>query len=145
MKNSIKIDEFTEFLKTVDIDFPIPLSSKVDINEYANKLLKDSTISLYRNDDNILGIVCGYTKKLKDNIAYISIVAVNKENRGRGIATKLVLDFLEICRSEKIDAVHLYTHKTNVKAIKMYYKLGFKEYIIPNEERLNDIHLIKYI
>lgn len=40
MKNSVKIDELTRFLKTVDVDFPISLSSKVNINEYAKKIIK---------------------------------------------------------------------------------------------------------
>lgn len=143
--NDININDIEEFLWKVNLDFPIPLDKKVDLSKYSVKLYNNATIKVEFKDNKICGMVAGYTENLEDNISYISIVAVDKENRGYGIASKLVELFLEDCKNKNIRAVHLYTHKTNIGAIKIYKKIGFREISNFDDIRNDDIHLIKYL
>lgn len=145
MSEYISLQNVVKFLEEVDCDFPISLSSKVNIYEYAQKLFENATIKFHIKNNCILGFIAGYTENLENNIAYVTILAVSKKVRGKGIGSKLVKEFIEECNMKNIRAVHLYTHKTNNNAIKMYEKLGFEEYRISNESRKEDLHLIKYI
>lgn len=62
------------FLKTVDRDFPVNLSDKVDLKQYTDKLLKKATICYKENNSIITGVVAGYTDNLENGIAYIALV-----------------------------------------------------------------------
>lgn len=142
---NIDKEKIYNFLLSVDKDFPVPLSDKVNLSGYVDKLLRNNaTIVCREYDGKIVGSVIGYTDNLSDNMAYISIVGVLNEYRGKGIANQLILEFLNICESKKIDAVHLYTHNTNNSAIRLYDKLGFNRMNNDNEDesRKDDVHLI---
>lgn len=133
------------FLIKVDKSFPVPLSKKQNLSEFAIKLNEKATLCIKEKDGEIVSMVAGYTENLADNIAYISVVATLESERGKGYSKSLVKDFIEICKQKKIDAVHLYTVATNISAVNLYKKLGFVEYIMENEPRPDDLHLIYYI
>lgn len=133
------------FLNKVDSQFSVPLSQKQDLPEFAYKLYNKATICVDTNVTDIVAMVAGYTDNLTDNIAYISIVATLPEYQGNGLASKLIKQFINICKEKNIEAIHLYTDSSNNIAIKMYKQLGFVEWVIPNEFRPKDKHLIYYI
>ena len=137
-----KIKLISDFLEKVDNNFPVSLSRKVNLSEYAKKLYNDATICVEYDKNVIVAMVAGYTDNLVDNIAYISIVATCEDARGKGLAPKLLDEFLNVCKEKNVDAVHLYTTENNVLAKKLYYKFGFKKYFTKNESRPNDLHLI---
>lgn len=134
-------DILSSFLKRINYDFPIPLDKKVNIDEYVKKILK-GTIKVYKCNNKILGLVAGYTENIINNSAYISIVAVDKEFRGQGIANLLIKEFINDCIMKNIESINLYTHSTNINAIKMYKRLGFEENKVQNKDRRDDIHLV---
>ena len=142
--NEINKENLLTYLKKIDCYFPVHLSSKVDLDLYAEKLLKCSTICAEYDKQEIIGAVIGYTDRLSDKIAYISVVGCLPDYQNRGIAKHLLYRFFEVCKNKKIPAVHLYTDATNFKAIKLYMSLGFKEYIVEDEARPDDVHLIRY-
>jgi ribosomal protein S18 acetylase RimI-like enzyme len=133
------------FLIDVDSSFPVPLSQKQDLYAYAKKLKDKATIASILCDERIIAMVAGYTENIIDNLAYISIVATTKDARGRGYARNVLQEFIQICREKRIRAVHLYTAKNNLPAMKLYKKIGFVEYKIENEPRQDDVHLIYFI
>lgn len=128
------------FLKTVDRDFPVNLSDKVDLKQYTDKLLKKATICYKENNSIITGVVAGYTDNLENGIAYIALVGVIDSERKKGIANNLICDFITICKKKSIKGVHVYTDKTNSKAIAMYKGLGFDYMKIKDEPRPDDVH-----
>lgn len=134
-------NEIYEFLIKIDDSFPIPLSEKVNLKEYSIKLSTQATILTKKNDENIVALVAGYTKNLINNSAYICVVGVLENYRGRGFAAQLVNEFIELCKKKNILSVNLYTHKTNNNAIKLYKKIGFN--IMDNNiDRPCDLHLV---
>lgn len=128
------------FLQAVDKDYPVHLSNKVNLKEYTDKLLDKATICFEENEERILGVVAGYTKNLENDIAYIALVGVINTERKKGIASKLIREFIDICKEKSIKGVHVYTDATNSKAIAMYKGLGFDYMKIKNEPRPKDVH-----
>lgn len=141
----MKEEQILEFLEEVDVDFPVHLSEKVVLSDYAQKLYTHATLCTEYCKNKIIGMVAGYTENLSNGIAYIALVGVRKEVRHQGIAQKLIVQFLQVCKEKKIRGVHVYTDVRNKNAIKMYEKIGFKCYKIENEPRPKDVHLILYL
>lgn len=139
---SVTVKQLYEFLKKVDNTFPVPISEKQNLSEYAEKLLKQATLCCEFENEEIVSMVAGYTDNLTDNIAYIALVATVDIAQGKGYAKKLILDFINICEKKGISSAHLYTHITNEKAINMYKSMGFRDYVMKNEPRPDDVHLI---
>ncbi|KAL9586125.1 MAG: hypothetical protein Q9212_001106 [Teloschistes hypoglaucus] len=56
---------------------------------------------------------------------YIAMLAVKKEYRGKGIATRLVRMAIDIMIDRDADEIALETEVTNTAAMKLYERLGF--------------------
>lgn len=144
-KTTLTKKQLIDFLFAIDKDFPIPLSDKVNIAEYAEKLMDKADLVAEIEEDRIKGLAAGYTENIIDNSAYIALVGVQDKFRGQGIAKQLVKTFIKLCQEKNIHSINLYTHQTNVPAIKMYGALGFEIYDMQDEVRTQDIHYIYYL
>lgn len=138
----VAIDDLKVFLMAVDNSFPIPLAQKQNLVALAEKFKDKADLCYVKEKDQIMALVAGYTKNVTDNMGYISVVATLPVARGRGYATKLVKEFVELAAKKRLDAVHLYTDRSNYAAINMYQKIGFEEWLCENEPRPDDLHLI---
>lgn len=140
--DEISKEQLMKYLENVDNLFPVPLSAKCNLEEFANKLLLKATLCPEIWDGEVVGLVAGYTDNLVNNMAYITTVAVDKKVQRHGIAYKLIDDFCKVCQKKKINKVHLYTDKSNIQAIQMYRKIGFTDFVLENEPRPDDLHLV---
>ena len=62
------------------------------------------------------------------NVLYISMIAVSKTERGKGIGTHMLNKIFEIGNIlDRIKKIGLHVFLENEKAIKLYKKLGFEE------------------
>lgn len=138
---SVTFEQIYTFLKIVAPDFPVHLSDKVDLVEYAHKLSNLATIVATMDGDTITSAVFGYTENLIDNSSYVALVATLKEYRKRGLSKECWQKFITICKEKNIDSIHLYTDVRNIGAQKMYENLGFIR-IPPCAEREEDIHYL---
>lgn len=134
-----------QFFREVDRSFPVPLSVKQDLGEFAVKLCSKGTICTVMEGDRIISMAAGYTDNLIENMAYLSVVATLPEAQGKGLASKLVKEFIGICEQKGIGAVHLYAVPSNDAAIRMYEKTGFVPLIMEDEPRPDDAHLVYYL
>lgn len=132
------------FLSEVDKDFVDTISAKADLKELASKYIMNGTLCFEEQNGQCVALVAGYTKNTLHKMGYISLVAAKKSVRNQGICSRLVFEFLEIAKSEGLDAVHVYTHKTNKCALAMYHKTGFVEYVEDNSSQILE-HLICYL
>jgi len=62
---------------------------------------------------------------LNDNEAKVEMIAVNKSVRGQGIGEQLLLAAFEQLKKENISKIYLEVVDTNLKAKKLYERLGF--------------------
>lgn len=140
--------ELLEFLNTVDQDFPIPISKKMELNTLSNKLYSRGDILIARDSmSQIAGIIAGYLRNGENGLGYISIIAVKKEYRGMKLSERMLSLFLDYCKNycKSINAIHVYTTIDNIYALKAYRKVGFINYNLTNEPRPLDVHLINYL
>lgn len=137
-------DRIYKFLTVVNKDFPVALSEKVNLQEYAEKLSKKATVICIEQNDRIVSMVAGYTENNEGGLGYISVLATLPTQRGKGYAEKLLIEFIKQSATVGVTGIHLYAVESNDKAVKLYTKLGFKKYIIEDEKRPDDLHLIKY-
>lgn len=141
----LKIEKLEIFLRKVNDTFPVPLSEKQDLHLFAEKLIDKATLCAETENGDILSLVAGYTDQVVNGLAYISVVATLPNVRGKGYAQTLVKKFVSIVKDKGLSAVHLYTVETNMAAVTMYRNLGFEDYILSDEPRPDDLHLIYYI
>lgn len=134
------IDQKIEaFLRAVDESFPVPLSQKQDLGEYARKLSQFATMCAVEENGEIVAMVAGYTDR---DPAYIAILATLPRVRGKGLGKTLVREFLEKANQSGATYLHLYAVESNTPAMKLYESLGFTRWNMPNEPRKEDVHFI---
>ena len=127
-----------EFLKKIDSLFKIPLSQKIDLEEYSKKIVRNADVFLALDNESIVGIVVGYNNDKELKISNMSILVVLNEYQGKGIARKLVNNFLNLAKNKKMEKVKLST--VDARALKLYESLNFK---IVREE--NEVYYLEKI
>ena len=135
-------EKILNFLKKIDNDLPIPISQKTDLESYAQKLNDKALKLTFCENDEIVSMSAGYIN-METRMAFISIVATLPQYRMMGLGQKVVKTFIEKSKADNMNGVHLYTHSTNEKAIKLYKNLGFVDYNV--DERAGDKHLVYWL
>lgn len=114
-----------ELLEKVDNEFQPRLSSKVDLTEYANKLNDKAVLFVEVDNDILIGLCAVYMADRIQLQAYLSMLVVNPEFRGKGFAKKLILEMESAVRDNGFKTIRLEVYKSNEGALSMYLKLGY--------------------
>lgn len=109
------------------------------------KVLRFYRLPYVRENGKIIAICAGYTNDQVQRLGYISVVASLPEYTNKGYGKVAVQGFIEKAKNAGMKAIHLYADKENKAALNMYGKLGFVDWIIPDERRPEDKHLIRWI
>lgn len=111
------------YLRVVDHDFTPSLSSKVDIEQFIDKV--SSLGFLYGAFDNneIIGLICFYCNDIDFKCSYCSLLSVKKEYRSKGIAKQLMQRFIEDSKDNGMEYATIHTN--NLQAFDYYKKTGF--------------------
>lgn len=141
----VSLKDIEVFLREVNAEFPIPLSQKVDLSELAVKFFEKATLCCRCDQGRIIAMVAGYLDHTLNNMGYISLVATTTDARRKGYSSNLLRDFLKKASEKGLQAVHVYTHESNMRAIGMYKKVGFVEYNPEYEPHPEDHHFIYYL
>jgi ribosomal protein S18 acetylase RimI-like enzyme len=112
-------------LKKCSDNFIPPLASKVNLDEYAQKLADRSITFEAWDENNLVGLVATYFNDLENRIAYITNVSVEKEYNGRGIANELVKRCIEYAKEKDFQNIMLEVSENNTGAIQLYKKFKF--------------------
>lgn len=103
----------------------------------AEDTLKELDENIYYLIERNGKVVGDISYQMKDeNHAYISGLAVAKEFQGQGIAKQAMQMVLE--KLKDVEFLSLVTHPENVKAIRLYESLGFKQIGEPMENYFDD-------
>lgn len=117
--------EFVEFLREVDSDFPIPLSSKVDLKAWSIKVLSGGLVLAAWQSGRIIGVAAGYANDMNSRRGHLSVLAVKRDARGRGIGRQLVAEFERESIRRGMTCVSIATHSSNTPARKLYSGLHY--------------------
>lgn len=123
-RNRANADEIAAHLLRCDDQFTPPLSSRVNILDYAEKLATRSERLELFNNDALVAMVAMY---LSSDNAFISNVSVESAFYRQGIARKLVREAVSLAFRAGASSVQLETGIDNVPAINLYLSLGFRK------------------
>lgn len=117
--------KIAEHLSQCDANFVPPLSSRVGINDYAQKIAIKAVRFEAWSDGTMVGLVAVYCNDQETGIAYITSVSVLESWTGNGIAACLINQCVKHATSSGIRQISLEVASANMPAIRLYEKSGF--------------------
>jgi ribosomal protein S18 acetylase RimI-like enzyme len=123
--NKASAAEIAEHLRRCDAGFVPRLSERVDIDEYAIKIVTSATRFEAWADGVLVGLVAAYCNDVVSRIAYITSVSLLDDWRGRGIGACLIKSCLKHAATSCMKSASLDVDSTNLPAIRLYEKCGF--------------------
>ena len=120
---------FLEFLKSeesYDINVEIPNKTKSFLNDVTDE---EKMIIVAVDKNKVNGFLYAYIdnkKTYKSQVAHLSFIFVEENERQRGIASSLIEEFLKIVKERKIKFVEVNCFEKNEAARKLYKKYGFE-------------------
>jgi ribosomal protein S18 acetylase RimI-like enzyme len=133
--------EVEALLNDVQNDFTPPLSETVDLRVYSSKLV-DNAIIIPNYNKKYLNAICAvYANDYIHRKAYLTMLAVRPENRGEGIAKKLIQQAEIELIQKGFKSLTLEVYSNNNKALFLYKSCGFSVHDISADS----IFMIKYL
>lgn len=117
--------EIAAHLTTVDADFVPPLSSRIEIYDYAQKISNKATRFEAWSSSTLIGLVAVYCNDHERRVAYITSASVLKTWAGKGIATQLIDKCIKYAQASGMRQISLEVAVNNIPATKLYEKSGF--------------------
>jgi ribosomal protein S18 acetylase RimI-like enzyme len=123
--NKASAVELAEHLLRCDADFVPPLSSRVNINDYAQKIANKAARFEAWSGSTLVGLVAAYCNDRGNRISYITSGSVLRGWTGKGIARDLTKQCIEHAQTLGMRQISLEVASDNAPAIKLYEKSGF--------------------
>jgi ribosomal protein S18 acetylase RimI-like enzyme len=123
--NTASKGEIVEHLQACDAVFVPPLSGRVEIGGYAQKIANKATRFEAWSKGTLVGLVATYFNDGETFIAHITSVSVLKAWTGKGIAAELMQQCVEHANTLGMRQIGLEVASDNAPAIKLYEKKGF--------------------
>ena len=114
-----------ELLSEIDNEFDPRLSSRIDVPSYVDKILENSTIIPVYNNGNLDAFIAFYCNDYKSHASYLTMLAVRKSYRKRGVGKLLVETAIKFLEETTFRYFKLEVDKSNSSAFAVYKKLGF--------------------
>lgn len=118
----VKASDLYDFLNEIDEDFSPHLSNKVNLHEYVLKIQNNAEL-IVDNECVLRGLIVLYCNDYIQKRAYISLVGVRRDFRGRGIARKMMMNAIEIAKDKGMEIIGI--HSNNQAALNLYKNIGF--------------------
>ncbi len=123
--NTAAAAQIAAHLAHCDADFVPPLSGRVEITAYANKIAEQATRFEAWSGATLVGLVAVYCNDMERRIAYITSVSVLKQWRGKGIATRLLHQCLAHAQEAGMRQIRLETTGNRRLSNRLYERVGF--------------------
>jgi ribosomal-protein-alanine N-acetyltransferase len=117
--------EVLAHLQRCDATFTPPLSTRVDLEAYAGKLVARARRWEAWSNGDLVGLVAVYCDAPAGGTAFVSNVSVDPARRGAGVARQLLKTAIEFARAAGLGALDLEVHGRAQDAIALYTSLGF--------------------
>lgn len=143
MENDIKIVEYNP----IHVD----AINKLENNNLNTRILSENFLTnLYNNDNNyyimaeLNNKIVGYSgMSLLVDHADIVVILIDKNYRNKNIGSKLLNSLISKCKELNLENIFLEVRASNIPAINLYLKLGFKKiserkdyYMLPKENAI---------
>lgn len=121
------VDDVITHLMSCDKDFITDLQSKVDIEEYADKIVKNATTIEGWENDKLVGLIAIYLNNEQTKAGFITNVSVLPSYKGTGLAKELLKRCVQKAKDSYFNSILLEVNKDNMRAINFYKKNKFEE------------------
>lgn len=125
-RNGADAAKVLRLLWLCDGDFTPPLSARVDIGDYAGRIVQLAQRIEAWDNDVLVGLVAIYCNAANREEAFVTNVSVAPDHRRRGIARRLVDDAVMCAREMGFARVALEVDTSATDALKLYEQTGFK-------------------
>lgn len=121
---NLEKNQIVSFLQSINNDFNPPLTEKVNLYEYVDKILNKAHI-IYRlsQENKIIGLLVLYCNDEIELKSYATLLGVDKNYRGKGLARSMMNEAIEYVKKRNYLTISLYSN--NNIAISLYKDLGF--------------------
>lgn len=117
--------QIISLMKQVDKEFSPSLSEKIDIESYVNKIIDHAVLFQILERGVLVGFLALYCNDTSCKVAYVTMVAIDKACRGKGLATSLIHIAIKYAKRAGFEKLSLEVYKSNHSALQLYKKLGF--------------------
>ena len=123
--NYSSVQNIIDHLNECDKQFIPPLSDRVSIAAYANKLVTCASRFEVWQDTRLIAMLALYANDSTQQSAFITSVSVLDSFAGRGIAKCLIGQAIDYSKQQGLEQIMLEVGGDNYKAIGLYHSLGF--------------------
>lgn len=106
-------------------NFIPPLSGRVNIEDYSNKIFRQSVTYEAWFANKLIGLVAVYFSDFPGRLAFITNVSVESQYVRIGIPSKLLSDCIAEAKDRRCASMELEVDSLNAPAIKLYEKFNF--------------------
>lgn len=123
--NHASAAQIAHHLSCCDADFVPPLSGRIEIRNYAQKIASEAIRFEAWSEATLVGMVAAYCNDRVKSIAYITSASVLRAWMRKGIAVRLVGQCVDYAKASGMRQITLEVAVDNTPAIKLYEKCGF--------------------
>lgn len=123
----LTISEIYNYLSENDLIFIPPLSTRIDVQNFAVKLNKYAVHFCAFEKERLVGFTGCYFNNPGREFGFISSSSVMKEFQGRGVAKALLAKTIEFGINNGFKQIKLQVNITNLSAVRLYSEAGFIE------------------
>lgn len=117
--------ELKNILEEIDADFEPPLSSSLNLTEYAQKMYKNATIFSVHEEGKLVAAMAVYSNDPSRDVAFGTMLAVSKSHRIYGLGPNLIKTTVDYLKKKSFNFFRLEIYKTNPRVITLYKRLKF--------------------
>ncbi|BBD58381.1 putative acetyltransferase [Nostoc sp. HK-01] len=126
---TILLELVEEFHETENL----PFDKNSDRNVLIELLRNESfgQIWLILQEDEVIGYIVltlGYSLEYRGRDAFVDEFYLRPKHRGQGIGTQTLIFAEEICHNLGVQALHLEVDFENIKAQKLYHRVGYQKH-----------------
>lgn len=95
------------------------------VTKYVQKLFSHAEFVMHMEDEICVGFIAFYCNDLHSKEAFITLVLISEEHRGRGLASKLLKQAIAKCIDGGFQICRLEVQEKNSGAVALYKRCGF--------------------
>ncbi len=141
--NRADTSQIANHLRECDGLFIPPLSERVEVNEYSQKIASLATRFEAWTEDGLAGLLAAYCNDQSQATAYITSLSVSPRFQGQGVAAKLLNNCISYLTQLGFIAIKLEVNRHNTKAMNLYEKYGFLVDQISGESQMMTLQIGK--
>lgn len=114
-----------DYVLQYDNDFYEPLSARVDMETFSQKLSDHSTTFIIFKKGVLAGLICAYFYQPETKKGFITLVHTKHEYRGRHLSLPLLDSVKQYAKERGFDRIGLFVSKQQTSAYNLYSRHGF--------------------